>query len=352
MLQWEWLGGLPPLRRAAVIGAGSWGTARRGHARPRRHRGRPRLPHRASRPTLLARRAQQRALPARRRAARRASAVMRAAELELVAPRPRRLRRPRRASCPPRSPRTAAAIPPRTGVLVLSKGLVPPLGTLPVRLRRRARAAPGRSACSAAPPTPPTRSSDGASLVARLAPTAAFARQVADALAAAGFDVDAHHATSSASSSPAAPRTPPRSPPPPPRPPARTPPAPPPARCSPRSTRSRARYGSRPETFAGLAGAGDLVATVLADGSPQPPRRRAARRRACRPTTSAPRSARPPRRSTPSRCSPPRLQRGRRRRAGARGLAGLIEGRVEPERWTGVADRAQAGRPKARAKAA
>jgi len=27
MLQWEWLGGLPPLRRAAVIGAGPWGTA-------------------------------------------------------------------------------------------------------------------------------------------------------------------------------------------------------------------------------------------------------------------------------------------------------------------------------------
>src|SRR3954449_10334225 len=26
MLQWEWLGGLPPLRRAAVVGAGSWGT--------------------------------------------------------------------------------------------------------------------------------------------------------------------------------------------------------------------------------------------------------------------------------------------------------------------------------------
>jgi 1-acyl-sn-glycerol-3-phosphate acyltransferase len=26
-LQWEWLGGLPPLRQAAVIGAGSWGTA-------------------------------------------------------------------------------------------------------------------------------------------------------------------------------------------------------------------------------------------------------------------------------------------------------------------------------------
>jgi 1-acyl-sn-glycerol-3-phosphate acyltransferase len=26
-LQWEWLGGLPPLRKAVVIGAGSWGTA-------------------------------------------------------------------------------------------------------------------------------------------------------------------------------------------------------------------------------------------------------------------------------------------------------------------------------------
>ncbi|HSD76883.1 MAG TPA: 1-acyl-sn-glycerol-3-phosphate acyltransferase, partial [Solirubrobacteraceae bacterium] len=25
-LQWEWLGGLPPLRRAAVLGAGAWGT--------------------------------------------------------------------------------------------------------------------------------------------------------------------------------------------------------------------------------------------------------------------------------------------------------------------------------------
>ena len=27
MLQWEWLGGLPPIRRAAIIGAGAWGTS-------------------------------------------------------------------------------------------------------------------------------------------------------------------------------------------------------------------------------------------------------------------------------------------------------------------------------------
>src|SRR5205823_10889079 len=27
MLQWEWLGGTPPLRRAAIVGAGTWGTS-------------------------------------------------------------------------------------------------------------------------------------------------------------------------------------------------------------------------------------------------------------------------------------------------------------------------------------
>jgi glycerol-3-phosphate dehydrogenase (NAD(P)+) len=27
MLQWEWLGGMPPIRRAAIIGAGGWGTS-------------------------------------------------------------------------------------------------------------------------------------------------------------------------------------------------------------------------------------------------------------------------------------------------------------------------------------
>ena len=45
-LQWEWLGGLPPLRKAAVIGAGSWGTAVAVAARPRRARGRARHAHR------------------------------------------------------------------------------------------------------------------------------------------------------------------------------------------------------------------------------------------------------------------------------------------------------------------
>ena len=67
-LQWEWLGGLPPLRKAAVIGAGSWGTARRRPAGPRRPRGPARHPHpRAGGGDLLLTR--QREIPARDRAA-------------------------------------------------------------------------------------------------------------------------------------------------------------------------------------------------------------------------------------------------------------------------------------------
>ena len=40
MLQWEWLGGLPPLRRAAIIGSVRRGRRARRRARPGGHRGR------------------------------------------------------------------------------------------------------------------------------------------------------------------------------------------------------------------------------------------------------------------------------------------------------------------------
>ena len=54
----------------------------------------------------------------------------------------------------------------------------------------------------------------------------------------------------------------------------------------------RARRAARElETFSGLAGVGDLTATVLAPQQPQPPRRRAARRR--RPGGADPRPDRP-----------------------------------------------------------
>src|SRR5215212_364010 len=97
MLQWEWLGGLPPLRRAAVIGAGSWGTAVA---------------------VMLA------------RAGLEVDLGSRADELELsrhdlvcfAVP---------AAALPAAIAAHAGAIPERTGVLVMSKGLVPPLGLAP-----------------------------------------------------------------------------------------------------------------------------------------------------------------------------------------------------------------------------
>ena len=49
MLQWEWLGGLPPLRRAAVVGDGEWADEHRRRAAAREDRRRPRR-HRAERP--------------------------------------------------------------------------------------------------------------------------------------------------------------------------------------------------------------------------------------------------------------------------------------------------------------
>ena len=158
----------------------------------------------------------------------------------------------------------ARPIPRRAGVLVMSKGLVPPLGTLAsafVAERVHAWAV----GALAGPAHAADALSDGASLVLG-ARDPAFARQVADALTAAGFDVGTR-ATSSASSSPAAPRTPPRSPPRPPPPPGPTRPAPRPARCSPRSTRSPATRAPRPRRSPASPAPGDLVATVMAEGS-------------------------------------------------------------------------------------
>jgi glycerol-3-phosphate dehydrogenase (NAD(P)+) len=104
--------------------------------------------------------------------------------------------------------------------------------------------------------------------------------------------------------------------------------------------------GGRPGTFAGLAGAGDLVATVLASGSRD---RRAgellargmpaeelglALGQAAEAVDSVPLLA--------------HAARGARLEAPALdGLAALVEGRIEPERWTAtVAEPARSPRPK------
>lgn len=260
-LQWEWLGGMAPIRRAAIVGAGSWGTgmavalhragvevslgcrtaeqaeALRAHGENRQHLPSVRLPA---------------DLP-----------VVRAADLDLDAVDLVILAVPTRAL-----PAAVAAHGDRIGesaaVLVLSKGMVPPLGTLPtafVQERIRSRgvatiAGPGHAADALA---------HGASLVVA-SEDRALAAQVAEVLTRAGFDTHrttdvvgaelagtAKNAAVLAAAAAAA--------------------------AGPNAAGAAAgkvfaevnalgkRMGARPETFAGLAGVGDLVATVVAANS-------------------------------------------------------------------------------------
>ena len=184
MLQWEWLGGLPSVRRAAVIGAGSWGTslavslARAGlevDLGCRTHEQAAELASTRENAAYLP----GVALPDRIR-------VARAVDLELGGHDLVCLAVPARAL-----PAVLAAhgerIPQRAGVLVLSKGLVPPLGTLPSafaaeRVRARAVGVLGGPAHAA------EVLAHGASVVLASV-DAAFSRQLAELLGAAGLDV-------------------------------------------------------------------------------------------------------------------------------------------------------------------
>jgi glycerol-3-phosphate dehydrogenase (NAD(P)+) len=258
MLQWEWLGGLPPLRRAAVIGAGSWGTsvavmlARAGlevDLGTRTHE---------QAEELASARVNERYLPGVQIPA--AVHPTRAADLELsrhdlvcfAVP---------AAALPATVAAHAGAIAPRAGVLVMSKGLVPPLGTLPAAFVSE-RVSAWAVGAIGGPAHAKAALEDGASLVLATK-GAAFARQVGDAFAAAGIDVAtttdlvgvelAGCAKNAAALAAAA--------------------------AGPNAAGAAAgkvfaevdayarQAGSQPETFAGLAGAGDLVATVLASGS-------------------------------------------------------------------------------------
>ena len=139
-LQWEWLGGLPPLRKAAVIGAGSWGTAmaillargglevqlgcRTGESAER----------------IASGRENERYLPGVELPE--GIAVKRAADIELAGIDLVVLAVPS-AGLPAAVGALADRIGGRSGVLLLTKGLVAPLGSLPtpyVAERVRARA--------------------------------------------------------------------------------------------------------------------------------------------------------------------------------------------------------------------
>jgi 1-acyl-sn-glycerol-3-phosphate acyltransferase len=340
MLQWEWLGGLPPLRRAAVIGAGSWGTSVAV------------MLARAGLEVDLGTRTQEQALElAEARANERylpgvplpkAVTPVRAADLELsrhdlvcfAVP---------ASALPATVAAHAGAIAPRTGVLVMSKGLVPPLGALPSafvseRVHSWAVGALGGPAHAKA------ALDDGAALVLATREEA-FSRQVGDALAAAGFDVVsttdligvelAGCAKNAAALAAAAA-----------------------GGAGPNAAGAAAgkvfaeidayarRSGSQPETFAGLAGTGDLVATMLASGSRN---RRAGELLAQGMAGDEIMGALG---QTAEAVDSVPLLAARVRDAGVdapvlRSLAGLIEGRVEPARFT-----SSLTAPKKKAKAA
>jgi glycerol-3-phosphate dehydrogenase (NAD(P)+) len=327
MLQWEWLGGLPPLRRAAVIGAGSWGTAVS---------------------VMLARAGLEVDLGCRTAdQANRMGAsgcndeylpdvelpdtvrVMRAADLELsrhdivcfAVP---------SAGLPSAVAAHGGSIPKRTGVLVMSKGLVPPLGSLPSTYVAE-RVNSWAVGALAGPAHAAAALSGGASLVVGSSDPA-FGRQVTTALTAAGFDAGYTRdvvgvelagcaknvaALAAAAASPAGPNA---------------------AGAAAGKVFAEIdalarREGSSPETFAGLAGTGDLVATVMAEGS----RNRRAGELLAEGMPAEDIDSALGQTAEAVACVPLLAERVRAAGVDApalRGLAGVIEGNVDPAEWT------------------
>ncbi|MGI8429525.1 MAG: 1-acyl-sn-glycerol-3-phosphate acyltransferase [Solirubrobacteraceae bacterium] len=327
MLQWEWLGGLPPIRRAAIVGAGTWGTslavclARAGFDVDLGCRTREQAA------VLSAARCNEAYLPGVELPS--AVQVVRAAELELGGHDLVCLAVPAK-SLPSVLAAHGERIPRRAGLLVLSKGLVPPLGRLPSafaaeRCGARAVAVLGGPAHAA------EVLAHGASMVLA-SREGGFARQLADALGTAGLDVSittdvtgvefagcAKNAAvlAAAAASVAGPNV-----------------AGAAAGKVFAEVDALARLrGGLPETFAGLAGAGDLVATVVASSSrnrragellaqgASPVEIGAILGQVAEAVDSVPLLASL---AADARLPTPALE----------ALAALLEGRIEPERWT------------------
>ncbi|HWC27874.1 MAG TPA: 1-acyl-sn-glycerol-3-phosphate acyltransferase [Solirubrobacteraceae bacterium] len=260
-LQWEWLGGTPALRRAAIVGAGAWGTALAvafARAGLEVDLG-CRTQQQAAR--VARTRVNERYLPGVRlpddvRVATAAELALDRADLVCFAV--------PASALPAAVAAHAEAIRPRAGVLVLCKGLVAPHGMLPsayVAQRTHARAV----ACLGGPSHAADALARGAALVVGCADEI-YAAQIARLLKDAGFDTTmtadvagvelAGTAKNAAALAAAAAGV-----------------------SGPNAAGAAAgkvfaeidafarHCGGRRETFAGLAGAGDLVATVVAEGS-------------------------------------------------------------------------------------
>lgn len=275
-LQWEWLGGTAPLRRAAVIGAGSWGTALAVALARAGLEVQLGCRTEAQALRLQATRANEHYLPgvALSGAVRPLACTgldLAAADLVVLAVPSREL------------PAALAAhgeqIPRRAGVLVLAKGLVAPASPAAVQVPAIGRAVAGGSptdyvaahttaravACLGGPGHAADALANGASLVVATS-DGAFGHQVRAALRTAGLAVDveaditgvelagvAKNAAALAAAA-AAPRGP--------------------NAAGAAAGKVFAEIGALAvhrggtlASFTGLAGAGDLVATLLADGS-------------------------------------------------------------------------------------
>ena len=260
-LQWEWLGGLPPLRTAAVVGAGSMGTASAavlGRAGLQVQLG---CRTAAQAEALRADGENKRYMPGLeldRRIDVKTVPEIEFAGVDLVV-----LAVPC-ASLPAAIGEIGARVGDRSAVLVASKGLVPPLGTTPaayVAERVRSRAV----ATLAGPAHAREAIELGASVVVATR-DADLRRQLRDLLEAGGLTVEATDDVTGAelaacAKNAAALAT---------------------AAAAPRGANLAGAAagrvfseihelavasGGRSETFAGLAGAGDLVATAIAEGS-------------------------------------------------------------------------------------
>jgi glycerol-3-phosphate dehydrogenase (NAD(P)+) len=326
MLQWEWLGGLTPVRRVAVIGAGASGTSLAVCLA------------RAGLEVELGCRTQEQALAlAESRENPRylpgvtlpeSIHVTRASELSLDGHDLVCLAVPAKAL-----PAVLAAhggqINHRAGVLVMSKGLVPPLGTLPAAFAAE-RAGAHAVAVLGGPAHAAEMLERGASVVIASLDRG-FASQLSDMFTQAKLDVTTTTdvtgvelagcaknaaALAAAAASIAGPNV---------------------AGAAAGKVfaeidaLARAR-GSRPETFAGLAGAGDLVATVVASGSRN---RRAGELLAQGvPAADIPKAIG---QAAEAVDSVPLLATAAHRAAiespALDGLAALLEGRLEPDQW-------------------
>jgi glycerol-3-phosphate dehydrogenase (NAD(P)+) len=260
-LQWEWLGGLPPLRTAAVVGAGSMGTAA------------ALVLARAGLQVQLGCRtgAQADAVRADRMNSRylpglqldRAIDVKTVPEIELAGVDLVVLAVPC-ASLPAAVGEVGARMGDRSAVLVTSKGLVPPLGTTPAAyVSERVRA---RAVATLAGPAHAREAIEVGASVVLASSNADLRRQMHDLLEAGGLTVEATDDVTGTELAACA----------------RNAAALGSAAAAPRGANLAGAAaghifaeihelalasGGRSETFAGLAGAGDLVATAIAEGS-------------------------------------------------------------------------------------